>query len=127
MTANKFSTASTRQEVLGELAGAASACWENLGQAGVFDSNLAEFYVNEALARLQELEPTETTDETTTEVEYEFMPPVTKEEFIRLECLHMACETTPLNRTGNEAQFIERARHFEQYVRNGAFEEKKNA
>lgn len=121
--ANKFSTASTRQEVLGELAGAASVCWENLDQAGTFDSNLAEFYVNEALARLQELESTETTtDETTTEIEYEFLPSVSKDEFIRLECLHMACETTPLNRTGNEAQFIERARYFEQYIKNGAFE-----
>lgn len=64
----------------------------------------------------------ETVSETTTEVEYEFMAPVSKDEFIRLECLHMATETIPLNRTGNEGQFITRARYFEQYVRNGAFE-----
>ena len=67
------------------------------------------------------------TNETTTEVTYEFMQPVSKDEFIRLECLHMATETIPLNRTGNEEQFITRARHFEQYVRSGAFEENKNA
>lgn len=67
-----------------------------------------------------------TTDETNTEIEYEFMQPVSKEEFIRLECLLMATNTIPLNRTGNEEQFITRARYFEQYVRNGAFEEVKN-
>lgn len=115
----KFNDAQTRQEVLGELAGAASSCWSTLDGAGVFDSSLAEFYVNEALIRLSELE---TVEETTTKIEYELMQPVSKDEFIRLECLHMATETIPLNRTGNEEQFITRARYFEQYVRNGAFE-----
>lgn len=61
-----------------------------------------------------------------TEVEYEFMQPLSKDEVVRLECLQMATQTIPLNRTGNEGQFIERARFFEQYVRSGAFEETKN-
>lgn len=70
--------------------------------------------------------PEQTQTETTTETVVEFAELVTKDEYIRLECLRMATETIPLNRTGNEHQFIERARHFEQYIRNGAFEEAKN-
>jgi len=62
-----------------------------------------------------------------TEVEYELMQPVSKEEFVRLESLHMATQTIPLNRTGNEDQFIARARIFEHYIRTGEFEENNNA
>jgi len=61
-----------------------------------------------------------------TEVEYELMQPVSKEEFVRLESLHMATQTIPLNRTGNEDQFITRARIFEHYIRTGEFEENSN-
>jgi len=61
-----------------------------------------------------------------TDTEIELLPLVSKDESIRLDCLQMATQTIPLNRTGNEEQFIERARYFEQYVRNGAFEENNN-
>lgn len=54
--------------------------------------------------------------------DFAYLPSISKDEQIRLECLHMATSTIPLNRTGNESQFIERARYFEQYVCNGAFE-----
>ena len=66
--------------------------------------------------------PEQTQTETTTETVVEFAELVTRDEYIRLECLRMATETIPLNRTGNEQQFIVRARYFEQYIKNGAFE-----
>lgn len=66
--------------------------------------------------------PEETTEITATIEMVPFAELVTKDEYIRLESLRMAIDTTPLNRTGNEYQFIVRARYFEQYIRNGAFE-----
>lgn len=110
---NKFSSASTRQEVLGELAGAASACWESLTRAGEFDSNLAEFYVNEALIRLQELDASETTD-----VDVE-LPRFTKDETMRLEALQMAINTLPLVRNAQQQSFIDRAEFFVNYIKTG--------
>jgi len=59
----------------------------------------------------------ETKEETTIEIEE--LPLFNKDELMRLECLRFAVDTTPLNRTGNEAQFTTRARYFEQYIRNG--------
>lgn len=108
---NKFSSALTRQQLLGELAGAASTCWESL--SGVFDSNLAEFYVNEALIRLQELDASETTD-----VDVE-LPRFTKDETMRLEALQMAINTLPLVRNAQQQSFIDRAEFFVNYIKMG--------
>lgn len=47
-----FADAETPTELLGQLAGAASVCWENVGAAGVFDSERATALVDAALERL---------------------------------------------------------------------------
>lgn len=48
---NRFDNASDIQEVLGQLAGAASVCWDPR-PTGVFDSELASEFLDEALARI---------------------------------------------------------------------------
>lgn len=55
MSDNRFSTAVTVSELLGQLAGAASMCWENVRAAGVFQSDQALEYVEEAEERLREI------------------------------------------------------------------------
>jgi len=54
MTTNRFADASTIEEVVGQLAGAASVCWEPK-PTGVFDSTEASLCVDDALARIREL------------------------------------------------------------------------
>lgn len=49
-----FEDCKTESELLGTLAGAASMCWTPT-PAGVFDSELASFFVDLALARLRHL------------------------------------------------------------------------
>lgn len=51
---NDFASAKTESELLGQLAGAASLCWEPR-PTGVFDSTLASDFVNQSLKRLQEI------------------------------------------------------------------------
>lgn len=55
-TENTFRHCTTRDELLGQLAGAASTCWENLDGAGVFQSERASDYVIAALERLFQIE-----------------------------------------------------------------------
>lgn len=113
--ANKFSSASTREQVLGELAGAASACWENLEHAGIFDSNLAEFYVNEALAQIRELDGKERAEDIWTHDQY-----------VRLEALTQAVQmhhtSGALSIHGlqvKESMIIDTANRFVNYVKTG--------
>ena len=58
MTGNPetFAEAETPAALLGELAGAASVCWSTPEGAGVFDSTLAAQFVEDALARLEEVQ-----------------------------------------------------------------------
>jgi hypothetical protein len=53
---NAFYDATDRKEVLGQLAGAASVCWDNPGGAGVFHSDEAQKLVEDAFVRLDEIE-----------------------------------------------------------------------
>ena len=55
MTQNPFRTAATERELLIQLAGYASRCWENLMGAGVFQSEEALRGVDAAEQRLKEL------------------------------------------------------------------------
>ena len=48
--------------------------------------------------------------------------PVTDDPWMRQRCLELAISTLPLVRKTEELTFIERARYFEQYIKNGAFE-----
>lgn len=50
-----FDTAEDIESLLFQLAGAASVCWEDVGKAGVFESDRAKEYVEDALIRLAEL------------------------------------------------------------------------
>jgi len=52
---NPFADAETPLELLGLLAGAASACWSDLDNAGVFQPDQATRLVNAAMERLMEL------------------------------------------------------------------------
>lgn len=47
-----FEDAESLEELLGLFAGAASMCWENPAGAGVFDSELASFFVDAALIKI---------------------------------------------------------------------------
>ncbi len=47
-----FDECETPAELLGQLAGAASVCWTNIGEAGVFQSERAAEIVDAALDRL---------------------------------------------------------------------------
>lgn len=47
-----FEDCETVTELLGQLVGAASMCWESPEGAGVFDSQRASFLVDSALERL---------------------------------------------------------------------------
>lgn len=50
-----FSDAENKTELLFQLAGAASTCWEHLNRAGIFDSEQAKKFCEDALLRLDEL------------------------------------------------------------------------
>lgn len=52
---NLFDDCDNLQAVLGQLAGYASGCWENLRGAGVFNSSAAGTGVLHAEARIKEL------------------------------------------------------------------------
>ncbi len=52
---NIFADVTSIRELLGQLTGAASMCWENVAKAGVFDSTRATALVDDALARIAEL------------------------------------------------------------------------
>lgn len=52
---NVFSASKTISQLIGNLVGAASVCWENLEAAGEFKSDQANTLVDQALERLQEL------------------------------------------------------------------------
>lgn len=54
---NAFSVAVDTKEVLGQLAGYSSVCWDHPERAGVFRSEEAAKAVEDAYSRLQELEP----------------------------------------------------------------------
>jgi hypothetical protein len=51
---NRFDNAKTIEEVIGQLAGAASLCWKPK-PTGVFESSMASAFVGEALERLRQL------------------------------------------------------------------------
>lgn len=53
---NAFHDAADRKELLGQLAGAASLCWGTPEGSGVFQSEEAAKYVDDALERLDEIE-----------------------------------------------------------------------
>lgn len=52
---NPFASCETIQETLGQLAGAASVCWENLDRAGVFQSEQASAFVDAAKSKIIDL------------------------------------------------------------------------
>jgi hypothetical protein len=52
---NTFADADTPRELLGMLAGAASVCWTDINQAGVFQSEQASAFVDAAMDRLIEM------------------------------------------------------------------------
>lgn len=54
LRARAFKDCQTESQLLGTLAGAASMCWTP-APAGVFDSELASFFTDLALARLKQL------------------------------------------------------------------------
>jgi hypothetical protein len=53
---NPFLTARTPEQLLGQLAGAASLCWDPRPD-GVFDADQAAAFVDAAVARLKEMQP----------------------------------------------------------------------
>lgn len=65
---NAFHDVKDRKELLGQLAGAASVCWDDPGGAGVFHSEEASKFVKDALIRLDELEMDSHDDETIAKV-----------------------------------------------------------
>jgi hypothetical protein len=52
---NRFDDVESVDELLGQMVGAASVCWENPGGAGIFDSTEAKKVVDEGLARLEQI------------------------------------------------------------------------
>lgn len=54
---NRFADVNDVQELMGQMIGAASTCWENLSSAGVFDSTKAKAILDEAVERLQQITP----------------------------------------------------------------------
>jgi len=56
MGENRFADCTSVTELIYQLVGAASVCWENPGGAGIFDNAEASVTAREALYRLQELE-----------------------------------------------------------------------
>lgn len=57
---NRFKECATAEEVVFQAIGAGSMCWENVRAAGVFDSDEAKRIGNDAVARLNELDPCST-------------------------------------------------------------------
>lgn len=55
MSNNLFAEAPDVRALIHQIIGAGSMCWENLGWAGVFDSELAAQIAENALSRLDEL------------------------------------------------------------------------
>lgn len=53
---NRFADATTRRQVVGELAGAASMCWAHVERAGMYQPDAAVTLVDEAVTRLAELD-----------------------------------------------------------------------
>lgn len=53
---NRFRSADTVSALLGQLAGAASTCWDNLSEAGNYMPDLALEFVKEAEERLREIQ-----------------------------------------------------------------------
>jgi ABC-type molybdenum transport system ATPase subunit/photorepair protein PhrA len=52
---NMFADAETLFEVVGQVIGAGSMCWESVDKAGVFQSELASSLVEDAIARIREI------------------------------------------------------------------------
>lgn len=55
MAKNRFDEACDVHELVHQIIGAASMCWEDLTDAGVFDSTEAALVADDGLARLAEL------------------------------------------------------------------------
>jgi hypothetical protein len=69
---NRFEDAKTIQELVYQTVGAGSVCWENLGGAGVFDSEKAREVATDALNRLGELLNNKPDDSNEVELSMEF-------------------------------------------------------
>jgi hypothetical protein len=61
-TENMFADVNTEAEVLGQMVGAGSTCWDKLGDSGVFDEGFAVQVVKQGQARLKEIRSQETFD-----------------------------------------------------------------
>lgn len=67
---NRFSDVTNFRELLGQLAGAASVCWDYPEKAGIFHSDKAKNFVDEAYERFEEL--LMETNQTEVEISVEF-------------------------------------------------------
>lgn len=52
---NHFHQAKSVSQLLGMLGGATSVCWDNVNSAGVFQSERASWFIDQAIERLKEI------------------------------------------------------------------------
>lgn len=108
------------RESVGQAIGAATMCWKDIDEAGVFEAEKAAGIVNELVAWIEaHYEPKSDESDVLESSPSVWVDSLTHDERLRLECLALATQSMANPALSFHHKVIERSAVFESYVREG--------